>query len=549
MPAGEQRAVPGVTPGAPGSARMAGVEAPPRGPVYGSRFAIAAEHPAASLAGMNTLQRGGNAIDAAIAASAVNVVVKPYATHLGGDAFALVWQRSSNTVECLNAGGRASHKATLDAFSGGIPARGARASTVPGLVDAWSELHARHGSRPFAQLLQPAIELAERGFPVSLHLATLMSALAANSASTPDAEIRKQFLQSDGRPYRPGAMFRQPELAATLGAIAGDGRDGFYSGATGRAICEAMESAAGLIDAEDLAEPAAHWHDAIATNYRGCTVYEQALPSQGLIVLEALNIVEQFPLSEWGLTSPDAAHVLLEAIKLAFADARRYAADPQVERVPIERLLSKEHARARAAEIDLSRAKQHVAASAGSDTTSFVVADEDTAVCFIQSIFQPWGSGFAVPGTGVLMNNRMLRFSTDPHHPNHLAPGKRTVHTLNNFLVVRDGQLVIGGGTPGADYQVQCNLQSIVAAVDWGLDLHSAISAPRWGIGADGIVAMEGRFPEALSRELETRGHLVQRVASWELAMSRSQVLASGSNNQGWAAASDLRSEGLALAT
>jgi gamma-glutamyltranspeptidase/glutathione hydrolase len=548
MPSGEQRAIPGVTPGAPGSARMAGAEAPARGPVYGSRLAIATEHPAASLAGMNALQRGGNAIDAAITASAINVVVKPYATHLGGDAFALIWHRRSNTVECLNAGGRAPHKATLDEFSGGIPARGARASTVPGLVDAWSELHARHGSRPFGQLLQPAIELAERGFPVSLHLATMMSALTSNSANAPDAETRKIFLQSDGRPYRPGATFRQPELAQTLAAIAGDGRDGFYGGKTGRAICEAMVASGGLIDEEDLAEPAAHWHDAIATGYRDCTVYEQALPSQGMIVLEALNIVEQFPLREWGLTSPDAAHVLLEAVQLAFADARRYAADPQVERVPLERLLSKEHARARAAEIDLSRAKQHVAAPAGSDTTSFAVADEETAVCFIQSIFHAWGSGFAVPGTGVLMNNRMLRFSTDPHHPNHLAPGKRTVHTLNNFLVVRDGALVIGGGTPGADYQVQCNLQTIVAAVDWKFDLHSAINAPRWGIGADGVVAMEGRFPQALARELEARGHRIQRVAPWETAIARSSVLASLAPG-GWAAASDLRSEGLALAT
>ena len=544
----DERPVPGVTPGAPGSARLAGVESPARGPVYGSRYAIATEHPAASLAGMNTLQRGGNAIDAAIAASAVNVVVKPYATHLGGDAFALVWQRGSNTVECLNAGGRAPRRATLDAFPKGIPGRGARASTVPGLVDAWVELHARHGSRPLPALLAPAIELAEHGFPVSLHLAAMMSALAADSENAPDAEVRRVFLQRDGAPYRPGAAFRQPELAETLRAIAADGRDGFYGGTTGTAIARAMAGAGGLIDEDDLAEPAAHWHEPASTTYRDCTVYEQALPSQGMIVLQALNIAEQFPLAEWGLTSADTAHVLIEALRLAFADARRYYADPQAEHVDIDRLLSKEHAHELAAQIDLSSAKQRAAAPAGSDTTLFVVADEDTVVCLIQSVSAPWGSGLVVPGTGVVMNNRMLGFSTDPQHPNRLAPRKRTVHTLNNFLVLRDGQLVIGGGTPGADYQVQCNLQTIVAAVDWRFDVQSAISAPRWGVQADGAVAMESRFPEALTSELAARGHRVERIAAWDSAIARSSVMASVAP-QGWATASDLRSEGLALAT
>ena len=544
----DQRPNPGVRPGAPPAARLAGVEAPPRGPVYGSRFAIASEHPAASLAGMNTLQHGGNAIDAAIAASAANVVVKPYATHLGGDAFVLIWQRRSGAVECLNAGGRAPHRATLDEFPKGIPGLGARASTVPGLVDAWCELHARHGSRPLGELLAPAIELAERGFPVSLHLAVMMSALATSSAGTPDAEIRRVFLRPDGSPYRPGAAFRQPELAETLRAIAADERDGFYGGATGRAIAEAIAGAGGLIDEDDLEDATAHWREPASTTYRGCTVYEQALPSQGMIVLQALNIVEQFPLVEWGLASADSAHVLIEALRLAFADARRYYADPQVEHVPVEQLLSKEHARELAAEIDLARATERAPAPAGSDTTSFAVADEDTAVCFIQSVFAPWGSGFVVPGTGVLMNNRLTGFSTDPQHPNRLAPRKRTVHTLNNFLVVRDGELVIGGGTPGADFQVQCNLQTIVAAVDWRLDAHSAISAPRWGVQQDGAVAMESRFPDALSRDLEARGHRVRRVGPWETAIARSSVLSSLAPT-GWAAASDLRSEGLALAT
>ncbi len=542
----ERQGTPGVTPGASESTgRRAGVQAPQRGPVFGSRYAIAAEHPASALAGMNVLQRGGNAVDAAIAASAVNVIVKPYATHLGGDAFVLVWHRKSNSVECLNAGGLAPQRATLGEFPNGIPALGPRASTVPGLVDAWCELHARHGSRPLSELLAPAIELADGGFPVSLHLATMTAALAA---SNPGAEIARLFLR-DGKLYRPGATLRQPELANTLRAIAADGRDGFYSGRTGRAICDAMSQDGGLIDGEDLASASgglARWHEPVATSYHGCTVYEQAPPSQGIILLEALNIVEQFPLSDWGL-SADSAHVMIEAIKLAFEDTRRYLADPTVEDVPIDMLLSKEHAAKRAQEIDLSRARG-VAVPAGGDTTSFVVAHEDTAVCFIQSIFAAWGSGFAIPGTGVLMNNRLTGFNTEPSHPNRLAPGKRTVHTLNNFLVVRDGELVVGGGTPGANFQVQCNLQTVAAAVDWRLDVHSAINAPRWAVQNDGAVAIESRFPAEIIDELASRGHRVRRVSAWETAIARSQVIASISDG-GWAVSSDLRSEGLALAT
>jgi gamma-glutamyltranspeptidase/glutathione hydrolase len=181
---------------------------------------------------------------------------------------------------------------------------------------------------------------------------------------------------------------------------------------------------------------------------------------------------------------------------------------------------------------------------AGSDTTSFVVADEEMAVAFIQSVFAVWGSGVVIPGTGVLMNNRMLGFSSDASHPNCVAPGKRTVHTLNNFLCVRDGRLLAGGGTPGADFQVQCNIQTIAGVVDWQLDLHSAINAPRWVITADSRLAVESRFPDETLEELDRRGHRLLRCGPWEL--SRSQVVGS-LPERGWAVASDLRSEGLAL--
>jgi gamma-glutamyltranspeptidase/glutathione hydrolase len=531
----------------PGTGSDAKVAAPSRGPVFGVRRAIAAEHPTASLTGMNVLQQGGNAVDAAIAASAVNVVVKPHWTHLGGDAFVLIWHRENGIVECLNAGGRASRNATSDRVAKGVPAHGALASTVPGLVDAWSELHARHGSRPLAELLAPAIELAERGFPVSQRLAGAMGMLAHGPPRIDDETTRRTFLADGMRPYEPGETFRQPELAETLRRIAADGRHGFYAGATGRAIVEAMRASGGLIDEDDLAQSLALWHEPLSTTYRGVTVYEQALPSQGFILLMALNLAEEFPLGDWGLGSADAVHAMVEATRLAFADSRRYAADPLVEAVPVVELLSKERARRRARSIDLRRAKQHEAAPVRSDTTSFAVADEDTVVSFIQSIFWPWGSGVTIPGTGVLMNNRMTGFSTDPQSPNRIASGKRTVHTLNTFLAVRDGELIAGGGTPGGDFQVQCNLQTIVGLVDWGLDLQAAIDAPRWVTVGRDVLALEDRFPAAVSDGLRARGHRVERLAAWDAAQSRSQVIASMPGG-GWAAASDLRGEGVALA-
>ncbi len=271
------------------------------------------------------------------------------------------------------------------------------------------------------------------------------------------------------------------------------------------------------------------------------------MPSQGIILLEALNIVENFPIREWGVGSADSVHVQVEAIKLAFADRYRYLADPLVvEDVPIERLLSKEHAAMRAKEIDLKRAKEHLPAVLKGDTTSFVVADEDMAVAFIQTVFSAWGSRFLIPGTGILMTNRLSGFSSDPASPNVLAPGKRTVHTLNNFMALRDGALVIGGGTPGADFQVQTNLQTLCGALSWDLDLQAAIDQPRWGRTHDGTLAIEDRFSLETRLELAARGHMMRDVGPFN-GSGFSQVLASLPQG-GWAVASDVRCEGLALA-
>ena len=535
--------------GVPDSTDLPDVRAPRRGAVYGSKYAVATDHPLASLAAMNVMQRGGNAADAAIAAAFVNVVTKPHRTHLGGDAFCLVWRRGANTVDCLSAGGLAPLNATLGRFSDGIPYTGPLASSVPGFVDGLLQLHVSYGTRPLDMLIEPAIRYAEEGFPVSMRLAGALTMLPEFTEPAAD-ELRRVLLKDGRTPYAEGETLRQPDLAATLRRIDDDVqedvRDGFYKNQTAAMIVDAMQRMGGLIDQQDLDTPLATWPDPLSTTYAGCDVYEQALPSQGIVLLMALNILEHFPLADWGPESPDSVHVMVEATKLAFADSRRYSADPDVEAVPVEQLLSKDHGAKRAAAIDLRRAGEPAAAMVGSDTTSFIVAGEDVAVAFIQSIFAPWGSHVMIPGTGILMNNRLAAFDTTPGAANCLAPGKRTVHTLNNFMAVSDGELVCGGGTPGGDYQVQSNLQTLVARLNWGFDLQSAVDMPRWVL-VNRALAMESRYDLALLDELRSRGHNVAVLAAWDGNIARSQLVASTPGG-GWAVASDLRGEGVALA-
>jgi gamma-glutamyltranspeptidase/glutathione hydrolase len=522
-----------------------GYDVPPRGPVYGAKYAVATDHQLASLAAIDIFRRGGNAADAAVAAAAVNIVTKPFMTQMGGDAFALVWRREANTIEALNAGGRAPLAAIPELFSGGIDVTGPRASTVPGFVDALLELHVGFGTFNFDKLMEPAIRYAEEGIPVSMRLHGAMQMLPGLAGPAGDT-LRSVFLK-DGKPFAPGETLRQPELAATFKRLVLDGREGFYEGETAKLIADGMATAGGLIGLEDLSKQTAHWHDPLVTSYRGVDVYEQALPSQGIILLEALNIAENFPLADWGMLNADTVHVLVEATKIAFADARAHVGDPEVvDGVPVEHLLSKEYARERAAGIDLKRAAEPGPALVGTNTTEFVVGDGEMGIAFIQSVFSPWGSAFMIPGTGILMNNRLRGFSTVAGHPNVMAPGKRTLHTLNTFLAMKDGQMICGGGTPGGDFQVQANLQTLIGVIDWGMDLQMAVDTPRWVTMGRGDLVLESRFPASIRDDLTARGHRVHMGAAWDGTLQRAQVMATTPEG-GWAVASDLRGEGVAL--
>jgi gamma-glutamyltranspeptidase / glutathione hydrolase len=528
-----------------GAESVDGVWAPNRGPVYGMKYAVASDQPLASLQAMETMRKGGNAADAIIAASAINIVTKPYFTQLGGDAFSLIWRQTDGSVDALNAGGRAPKQATPEKFPDGIPKRGPLTNTVPSYVDGLLELHTRYATLSIDTLLEPAIRLAEDGFAVPMRLSGAMHNLTRLQGREFD-ETKRIFLK-DGAPYEPGDILRQPELSKTLQRIVDGGREGFYDGETAELITKAMSEFGGLLAQDDLREPQAVWGDPIMTTFAGCNVYQQPLPSQGLILLMALNIVEHFPLADWGPASPDALHVMVEATRLAFADSRRYSADPDFEEIPLEALLSKEHGRKQAARIDMKRAQQPVAASFGSDTTEFVAGDEDMAVVFIQTVFSGWGSSFMIPGAGILMTDRLRGFSLDPDAANRLVPGKRTVHTLNTFVALReDGSVALAGGTPGRDFQVQNNLQTLVGTLVWDLNPQQAVDMPRFVTFGDKL-ALEGRFPPAVFDDLASRGHNLVRLADWDGGVARSQVI-TGLPHGGWGVASDLRGDGVALA-
>jgi gamma-glutamyltranspeptidase/glutathione hydrolase len=493
-----------------------------RGPVLGTRGMVASAHPFVSQTGVDILRRGGNAFDAAFAMSALLPVLKPGLNHLGGDAYVLVYSRREDRVTAICSGGKAPFAATLDTYRGGIPQHGGAAAAIPGLVDAWEVFHARWCTRPRDELMRPAIDAARGGQPVSRELSLTLGITPRFFAKYPSMA---RALYIDGHPPRFGELFRQPALAGTLEAVALDGRRAFYEGPVAEKIAAGVRAAGGHLTAGDLASHSADVLEPLSVDYRGCTVYETPPNSQGLILLEELNIVEGFDLAAWGHLSPDAVHHLVEAKKLAFEDRRRFAGDPAFAGFDPRRLLAKDWAASRRAAIDPSRARPAPEPVGASDTTSFVVIDgEGNACSFIQSLYAQWGSAVAIDGTGILMNNRMTGFSLRPGNPNVLEPGKRTMHTLNTYLVFKDSQPYIAGNTPGGDYQVQTNLQILTNMLDFGLDPQQAIDAARWG-DSGGVLRVEDHMPAATRTELVRRGHIVQAVDRAIAPMGRAQVI------------------------
>jgi gamma-glutamyltranspeptidase/glutathione hydrolase len=522
--------------------------------IMGRNGAVGANHPLAAQAGLDTLRAGGNAVDAAVAISLALGVVEPMMSGLGGDGFYHVHIAATGGALVYNGTGPAPRAATPAAFPDGIAVRGPRSVSVPGSLAGLGAMHAAHGRLPWAQLVAPAIEHAREGFAAThgyRHFATENRRdLGADPAS------RTTFLH-DGDIPPLAALIRQPALARTLDAIAADGAETFYRGALARRLAADFSSVGALIDAADLAGCEAEVQAPIAIAYRGFEVRQTPPNSTGFTMLQMLRIAERFDLA--ALSPAERIHVLVEAKKRAFLDRERHGADPRFETVPIAHLLSDAVADAHAAGIALDRAadiRLTLPETADGNTTYFCVVDaHGNAVSGIQSINSAFGSAVTAPETGVLLNNRMAYWHLDPHHPNRLQPGKRVRHTMNAPMVFKDGALWAVLGTPGADNQVQVNLQVLTAMIDLGCDPQTAIELPRWtssqpGQGAnwphdgDGRLTIERDAGDDVLTGLTQRGHTLNPVAHLDgpCAMQAIRVMPNGVRM----AASDTRRDGWA---
>jgi gamma-glutamyltranspeptidase/glutathione hydrolase len=491
---------------------------------------VACPHAAGSEAGVEMLKDGGSAVDAAIAASALLSVVYPHMTSIGGDQFWLIWDARRRAVRFLNAGGRAAASGTLEWFGGRglreIPMRGILPATLttPGAVDGWCEAHAALGRLSLARDLAPAIACARDGFAVTDRLATWTSTVTALLAG--NAEAAAIFLP-DGEAPRRGQRLVNPDLALTLERIGAHGRRGFYEGETAREMARFSREHGGFFTEDDLGEQRARWGEPVSTTYRGVTIYEPPPPTQGISVLEMLNLIEPYDLSRLDRLGPDAIHLLVQAKQIAFHDRDRHIADPDFFKVPVARLVSKAYADERRALLDRSRAlpwdRVPSHGSLEGDTVAVCAVDGDgNAAALIHSVYGTYGAGVVAGRTGVVLQNRSAYFSLDPTHPNRLEPRKIPLHTLIASLAFKGDALWQVLGCMGADGQPQIHLQAYTAMIDYGLDVQEAVAGPRWLAGRFALgdprdlLNMEARFPAATITELERRGHLVHRWPAWE---------------------------------
>ena len=493
--------------------------------VYGRRGMVCSNSPLAATAGIKVMQEGGNAFDAALAVAATEAVTLVPLSGLGADSFVLLYEAATGQVTGVNSSGVAATGATADYYrSRGyrtMPIDGPHSISVPGEVAAWEEIHRRFCTKPFPQLLVTAIGYAEEGFPVSPGIGRSFEHAVDKLSKFPASAA---IYLTDGVPTSEGDMLANPDLAGSLQQVAQGGADAFYRGPLTKQMVKGLAEAGGLFTESDFADHRAEIYDPITTTYRDHLVYQTRPPSQGFLLLEMLNLVEGFDLSSNPQNSPQSIHLMAEAKKIAYADRNRLAGDPKFIEWPLDELISKDYANRRRTEIDPERAAINAAsiqpADRGGDTTYFCVADgAGNCVSWIHSLSNGFGSGFVAPGTGVLFNNRAGRgFSLDLGHPNVIEPGKRTMHTLNCYLTLRNGLPAIVGGTPGGDFQVQCGLQILSNLIDYGMDPQEAVEAPRWwsfpgtdpaSLDTPPELRVETGMPAATIKELEALGHQV----------------------------------------
>jgi len=528
---------------------------------------VAASQPLAVAAGLSILSKGGNAADAAVAAAAALNVTEPGSTGLGGDCFALYYDGTCGDISALNGSGRAPARLTLDLLrSAGLaellPPFHPYTVTVPGACAGWCDLVKRHGSLSMVDILNPAIRLAEEGFPVAPITSYFWQRGVNEQLKTAPGG---HHLTINGRAPRPGEIFRNTDLAHTLRIIAEGGAKAFYQGEIAAAIANAVQAAGGCLAAEDLAAHHSAWEEPINTTYRGIRIWECPPNGQGLTALLALNILEGFGLTELDALSAERLHLEIEAMRLAFADTRWYVSDPTFNHIPMDELLSKGYAAERRKLIDPAKAtldQQRGSPVASSDTVYLSVVDGQGNACsFINSNYMGFGTGIVPDGCGFSLQNRGHNFSLDPAHPNALAPGKRPYHTIIPALATRlpagdttcngKEELYASFGVMGSFMQPQGHVQVVIALIDDYLDPQVALDRPRFCITngeAGGSVALEVGISEGVMAALAEMGHpVVPLDQHWRHIFGRGQIITRRPENGVLCAGSDPRADGCAM--
>lgn len=558
--------------------RITGPKFVGRSTVWGANGAAATAHPTATLIGLDTLRRGGSAIDAAIAINAALGFLEPTANGIGGDAFGLLWDPKQKKVVGFNGSGNSPLGLSLDTArskagaDGYLPRYGAVTVNVPGCVDAWWSAHQKYGKLPWKDILIPVAELCEQGVPmpqvVAYYLQRNMAGFERQASTIEENDNRKKVWLTKGRTPRTGEIFANPDLGRTYRAIAEGGRDAFYNGALADHMERYFKRIGGWLKRSDLAAHNTEWVEPLMTTYRGVEVYSLGPNTQGLSTNQILNICEQFDLKSMGFQSAASLHIQAEAKRLAFEDRARYFADERFAKAPTEWLNSKAYAAERAKLINPNRVMDRVFpgdAPTQGDTTYFSVADKDgMMVSWIQSNYRGMGGGLVPDGPdgstlGFMFQNRGEMFALTDSHPNVYAPGKRPFHTIIPGFACKDGEPWLAYGVMGGGMQPQGQAQIIINMVDYGLDPQEAGDAPRWqhygsseptGQPAEGVgkLHLESGVPDQTKRQLEAMG--------WSLGppdggFGGYQNVMRQANEQGrwtYGAATEMRKDGNALA-
>jgi gamma-glutamyltranspeptidase/glutathione hydrolase len=505
----------------------------PSGKLWATRSEVIAQngmactsHPLSTQAALDVLKAGGNAIDAAIAANAMEGVVEPHVNGIGGDLFAIVWDAKTKKLYGLNGSGRSPKSLTLDEFKKRglkhIPSTGPLPISVPGCVDAWFELHKKFGTMPMNKVLEKAISYARNGFPVHEEFASALQRVPANYGKFPN--VAEHYYPKGNVPVR-GDIFKNPNLASTLEKIAKGGKDAFYKGDIARTIDAFMKKNGGFLSYEDLASHTSSWIEPVSVNYRGYDVWELPPNGQGIAALQMLNILEGYDFSKIKFGSAEHIHLFTEAKKLVFEDRAKFYADTEFAKVPVAGLISKEYANERRKLIK-DRASKHYDAGnpalKDGDTIYLTIADkEGNMVSLIQSNYRGFGSGMLPDGLGFMLQDRGELYSLKEGENNTFAPGKRPFHTIIPAFMTKNGEPMMSFGVMGGGFQPMGHVQIVMDVVDFGMNIQEAGDAPRinhegssepTGEGMEltgGIITLESGYPYAVIRELMQKGHQV----------------------------------------